>query len=86
MATEILQHPCIFAPSSIYGGDPDTFSFDELQMILEVENPFLMEMDRLESLINATLPRCQAGHLRGYLVGIYDSRRMFAALRPDLGH
>lgn len=88
MATEILQHPVLFSPNSrgCAGCDPDTFSFDELLMVLETENPFLMDMDRLETLINGTSSSGYAAHLRGYLVGIFDARKMFSALRPDLGH
>ena len=83
---EILQHPVLFATNAIHRCDLDTFSVDELLMILETENPFLMEMDRLESLINGTSTSGQASHLRGYLVGIFDTRKMFSALRPDLSH
>jgi hypothetical protein len=48
-------------------------------MQLETEDPFLMSLDRLVELIEAT----SAGELRGYLVGILDARRLVAYIRPD---
>jgi len=61
MASRILQaHPLSFLPIE-----------STLALVFESEDPFLMSLDRLESLIQETA----ADDLRGYLFGLYDMRR-----------
>lgn len=43
----------------------------ELSVVFETEDPFLMPLDRLETLIECSEP----GEIRGYLFGLYDVRR-----------
>jgi hypothetical protein len=42
-----------------------------LAIVFECEDPFRMDLDRIEELILATEP----GELRGFLFGLYDQRR-----------
>lgn len=82
MAMQILHHPIFSpAPGRI---ELDTYSPEEIQLILECEDPFLMPLARLENLINGTVASGSAGQIRAYLVGIFDMRRMIQAVRPDL--
>jgi hypothetical protein len=61
MASRILQtHPLSSLPIE------STFA-----LVFESEDPFLMSLDRLESLIEATA----ADELPGYRFGLYDMRR-----------
>jgi hypothetical protein len=85
MASSILHHPfsCAVLESS-RPCDHDTYSTEEILQILELENAFVMDIQRLENVINGTSYSGSAGHIRGYLAGIYDSRRMLGAVRPDL--
>ena len=82
MAAQILHHP-IFTTAPGYIA-PDTFSTEELLLILECESPFLMPMARLQNLIEGTVANGSAGQIRAYLVGIFDMRKMIRAVRPDL--
>ncbi len=43
----------------------------ELSIVFELEDPFLMSLERFEELIRTTVP----GELRGYLWGLFDQRR-----------
>ncbi|USS46261.1 hypothetical protein NFI99_15120 [Burkholderia glumae] len=62
MATRILPpHPLDSLP-------PDC----ELSLVFEMEDPFRMPLDRLESLIEGTEPGTE---IRGYLFGLYDLLR-----------
>lgn len=85
MASSILHHPfsCAVLESS-RPCDHDTYSTEEILQILEFEDAFLMDIHRLENVINGTSHSGSAGQLRGYLAGIYDARRMIEAVRPDL--
>lgn len=85
MASSILHHPfsCSVLESS-RPCDPDTYSTEEILRILELENAFVMDIQRLENVINGTSIIGRAVHLRGYLTGIYDARKMLTAVRPDL--
>jgi len=61
MANAILQaHPLSSLPLESH-----------LALVFECEDPFLMPLYRLETLIQGT----EAGELRGYLFGLYDMRR-----------
>lgn len=61
MATRILPpHPLDSLP-------PDC----ELSLVFEMEDPFRMPLERLESLIENSEP----GETRGYLFGLYDLLR-----------
>ncbi|MGS1070548.1 hypothetical protein [Burkholderia glumae] len=44
----------------------------ELSLVFEMEDPFRMPLDRLESLIESTEPGTE---IRGYLFGLYDLLR-----------
>lgn len=43
----------------------------ELSLVFEIEDPFHMPLERLETLIERSGP----GEMRGYLFGLYDLRR-----------
>jgi hypothetical protein len=83
MAQTILHHPLI-STRSVNSGCKDTYSVEELHSIMEQEQPFFMDPERLESIINGTEHNGSAAPLRAYLVGIFDARRMVQAVRPDL--
>lgn len=63
MASSSLQHAV--HPLQSLASDSD------LSVIFELEDPFLMPLERFEELIRSTEP----GELQGYLWGLFDQRR-----------
>lgn len=53
---------------------------NEILIILEDEDPFIMALDRLHALIGLTETEAQLGVLSGYLVGILHCRNMYDAV------
>ncbi|WP_075257554.1 hypothetical protein [Herbaspirillum camelliae] len=53
---------------------------NEILIILEDEDPFIMALDRLQALIGLTETEAQLGVLSGYLAGILHCRHMYDAV------
>lgn len=79
MALNIIQHP-LKAKFIGRNRNDDTFQYSELVAILEDEDPFVMPLPRLEGLINGSLHYGSTAAIRGYLAGIFDCRKMLAAV------
>ncbi|WP_141107008.1 hypothetical protein [Herbaspirillum aquaticum] len=53
---------------------------NEILVVLEDEDPFIMALDRLQALIGLTETEAQLGILSGYLAGILHCRHMYDAV------
>lgn len=77
-AYPIAPHPLYAAEASQADLSIDN-PFFQLISFLEAEDPFVMTFSRLEELISSVPADGPSAALRGYLIGIFDCRRMYRA-------
>jgi hypothetical protein len=85
MAASIIYHPTklkLSRHSRKYDFSVDTYSYEELLLILEHADPFIAPIELLQTWINGTLHfgDSKSVQLRGWLIGIHDCRTMISAV------